>query len=584
MRKWNSYLYFQMIGISIFFASKMLAQGDHSMRFDLNDNLSSTYEECLKFYKALDQKHKELRMVTIGKSDSDEPLHLVILDRDGLKNPAEIRKKKRSIVLVNNGIHPGEPDGIDASMLLVRDWLKDKKYRAFLDSVSVIFIPVYNIGGAKFRNRNTRANQNGPEEYGFRGNRQYLDLNRDFIKCDSRNSISFVRMFQYWNPDVFIETHTSDGADYPYVNTLLPSQKDKLNPEISSLLFGKMIPDVSEEMSKLGDPLVPYVHVDRDPAQGIYGFMDSPRYSSGYSALFNAIPMLIETHMLKPYRARVESTRRLLEICIQWVSERPSEIRSCRERAFDSDMLTQEFSTRWIPDTTRCDSIDFNGYEIDSVYYPLLDLSLYAFRQDRMYKKKIPYYAYFRSELKLARPQYYCIPQAYSSLINRLKWNGIRMERLMRDSLIYAEYDSIIDYRSPKNPYENHYLHSDVKVKKKQMSYLYLKGDYLIPTHQKNVRFLMEVLETQSTDSYFAWNFFDGVLQRKEYYSDYLFAATAEKLLKNQPQLLREFQEKVQNDPAFAGSNTQKLEFIYSKSPWAEPFYRIIPVARIFSK
>ncbi|MDV7396528.1 M14 family zinc carboxypeptidase, partial [Arthrospira platensis SPKY1] len=123
---------------------------------------------------------------------------------DGDFDPASIRQKGKCIMLVNNGIHPGEPDGIDATMMLFRDLLQDPGKRKLLEHTVIVTIPVYNVGGALNRNSTTRANQNGPEAYGFRGNARNLDLNRDFIKCDSKNAQTFSQIFHYWKPDVFI--------------------------------------------------------------------------------------------------------------------------------------------------------------------------------------------------------------------------------------------------------------------------------------------------------------------------------------------------------------------------------------------
>jgi len=157
-----------------------------------------------------------------------------------------IRKQDKRVLLINNGIHPGEPEGIDASMMLARDLLKGNKIPA---NVVICIIPLYNIDGSHNRTSTSRANQNGPLAYGFRGNSRNLDLNRDFIKTDSKNSASFQQIFNTWNPEVFVDTHTSNGSDYQYTMTLIPTQKDKLNQVLSTYLTGQMVPSLYKEMA-----------------------------------------------------------------------------------------------------------------------------------------------------------------------------------------------------------------------------------------------------------------------------------------------------------------------------------------------
>src|SRR5205085_10849189 len=128
-------------------------------------------------------------------------------------------------------------------------------------NVVLAFIPVYNIGGCLNRNSNTRVNQNGPEEYGFRGNSQNLDLNRDFTKCDSKEARSFAQLFHYLNPDIFIDNHVSDGADYQHTMTLITTQYDKLGT-LGTYLKNTFEPAIYSGMKQKGWDMVPYVNFE----------------------------------------------------------------------------------------------------------------------------------------------------------------------------------------------------------------------------------------------------------------------------------------------------------------------------------
>jgi hypothetical protein len=199
---------------------------------------SATYAQSIAYYQKLAIKYKTIQIKTMGPTDAGFPLHIVLFSADQQFNSADWKRKNKLVILVSNGIHPGEPDGIDASMMLVRD-LASGKLKAPSNIVLAV-MPVYNIGGALNRNNSSRVNQDGPTAYGFRGNSQNLDLNRDFIKSDTKEAVSFAKIFHWLNPDIYLDNHVSDGADYQYTMTLLTTQHNKLggrNREISSYHF-----------------------------------------------------------------------------------------------------------------------------------------------------------------------------------------------------------------------------------------------------------------------------------------------------------------------------------------------------------
>ncbi|MEM8907490.1 MAG: M14 family zinc carboxypeptidase, partial [Bacteroidota bacterium] len=216
--------------------------------FEQNNNTTATYHEAIAFYQNLAASYSQLELKTYGATDSGHPLHLAILSKDEDFDPESIRRKGKNVLLINNAIHPGEPCGVDATMLFLRDLLTQKERQTLLEKTVIIAIPVYNIGGALNRNSTTRANQNGPASYGFRGNARNLDLNRDFIKCDSRNAQTFNQLFNEWNPTIFVDNHTSNGADYQYTMTLIATQHSKLSPPLATYLQESLLPRLYREM------------------------------------------------------------------------------------------------------------------------------------------------------------------------------------------------------------------------------------------------------------------------------------------------------------------------------------------------
>src|SRR5436190_17153024 len=246
------------------------------------NNKTVTYSEAIDFYQQLDSGYDKAKLITYGLTDSGKPLHLFVISFDKDFDPASLHKKNKRIILINNGIHPGEPDGIDASMKWSEDILKRNLYDSLLKNTIVCIIPVYNIDGALDRGCCARANQNGPEEYGTRANGQHLDLNRDFIKCEALNTKSFIEIFRKWDPDIFIDTHVSNGADYQYVMTLISSQHDKLTPVLGEFMKNKVTPFLFDEMKRNGNVMTPYVNTIKEiPDDGIAGFPETPRFSTG---------------------------------------------------------------------------------------------------------------------------------------------------------------------------------------------------------------------------------------------------------------------------------------------------------------
>ncbi|MBT8237776.1 MAG: M14 family metallopeptidase, partial [Croceitalea sp.] len=296
-----------------------------------NGQQTATYEEVIEFYLKLAKNTPEINVQTIGETDSGKPLHLVTYNADGIFNFQKLGADKL-VVLINNGIHPGESDGIDATMLLFRDlasnFLKGPK------NIVVVTIPVYNVGGMLDRNSWTRANQNGPKAYGFRGNAQNYDLNRDFIKSDTKNASTFSTIFHLTQPDLFIDNHVSNGANYQYTLTHLFTQHNKLGGSLGTYLNEEMMPGLTEELGKANWDITPYVNVfNRPPETGFDQFLDHPRYSTGYTTLWNTLGMMVETHMLKPYKQRVLGTYQVLSSMLNIAARDRKKIKDLRNRA-----------------------------------------------------------------------------------------------------------------------------------------------------------------------------------------------------------------------------------------------------------
>lgn len=536
---------------------------------------SAIYEELIAYYQKLDKTYETVRMEDAGNTDAYYPLHVVYYSKD-----KSFDLKSKVVIFINNGIHPGEPDGIDASMMLLRDAAQAKI--DVPDNVVLAVIPVFNIGGMLNRGRYSRANQNGPEEYGFRGNSENLDLNRDFTKMDARETQSLVKLFHSLNPDLFIDNHVSDGADYQHVMTLLSTQYNKLGGVMGDYLHEVLEPMIYLEMYRDGYNMVPYVnHFGNTPEKGWTAFHEGPRFASGFAAIFHTYAFVAETHMLKPYQKRVDATYELMRLFIKIASNNAAEIKRTRRQAMEDDNLARVMPLEWEPDTTKTTLVNFNGYESA---YKASDVSgkqrLY-YDRTKPYTKEVPVYNTYKVKQSVAVPKAYFVPRGWHKVINRLEMNHVKMVELERDTMIQVSAYYIDNFETVAKPYEGHYLHYKIKVHPEKQLIRLMKGDYMIPVDQTAKRFITEVLEPSAPDSYFAWGFFDAILQQKGGYSDYVFEDDAARLLKNDANLRRQFEDRRIADTAFANDGDAQLDFVYKHSVYKEVEYMRYPVFRL---
>jgi len=546
--------------------------------FEKNKGLTATYQELIDYYQVLDNKYEQMRIFDCGSSDIGKPINLIVLSRDKIFDPIEIRKQNKRILLINNGIHPGEPEGIDASMMLVRHMLEKN---SIPKNLVICIIPVYNIDGMLNRGI-SRVNQNGPESYGFRGNYQNLDLNRDFIKGDSENSRVFQKIFNTWQPEVFIDNHTSNGADYQYIMTLIPPQKDKLNPILSKYLSSRMLPDLYAKMKASNFEMTPYVNsIEETPDSGITGFLETARYSTGYAALHNTIGFMPETHMLKPYHQRVDGTYKFMEHVIEIVT-RDADLIAKNKQIADADVRVQVlFPLQWTLVDKSFSLLRFRGYEAKYKTSELSGLPRLYYDQNEPYEKDIRVFDHYLPSEIVKKPLAYIIPQSWQKVIDLMLLNNVNMKRLSADIEIESEMYYIDDYKTVNKPFEGHYLHSQVKLRTENQRMKYYKGDYIIYTDQTRNRYIVETLEPQGVDSFFAWNFFDSVLGQKEHFSDYVFEDEAARILKQNPEMLAKFEEDKKNNPRLFQSPSSQLDWVYRNSKYYEKTHLRYPVGRM---
>lgn len=547
-----------------------------------NQNQTTQWQECIAFYEALAQQHPQvLHFAEIGTSDAGYPIHAGIVSRDGVFAREQIQQAQRPIFFNNNGIHPGEPEGIDACMAIVRDFCEQPALLQKLGQTIYLFIAIYNVDGANNRNNSSRVNQVGPESFGFRGNSLHLDLNRDFLKCDSRAAQCFNQFFSSWQPDVMVDTHTSNGADYPYTMTLIPTQPDKLGGELGQFLRANMLPAIYDEMAKRGWETCPYVNpIEITPEQGLVDFLETPRFSTGYAALHHCIGFMPETHMLKPYADRYAAMRALIETVLEFSINNAAQIQALRQQAKQATRTS--WPVAWQLAKEQPATFHFKGYRAVYQASVLGNYQRLAYDKNQPWQADIALHTHFEPAHQVPAAQAYVVPQQWQAVIERLQMNGVQLSRIPFDKTVQAEVYRVQHSKARSGPYEGHMFFDEVELSSRIEEVQLKSGDYWLDLKQANARYAVESLEPMAHDSFFRWGLFNSVLEKKETYSDYIFEDHAQELLASEAPLREKFAAWKKANPALLSEQTAVLDFIFTHCErYREPEWQRYPVWRI---
>ena len=548
-------------------------------------NTSPTYPELIDHLQKLDKAHKELSLYNMGPSDYGLPIYVFVINGGKDSTRTFAKAQAGTTILINNAIHPGEPDGINACLIWLDQWIAQGKP---LESKNgdklpmIAFIPAYNVGGMMNRSSTSRANQNGPEEYGFRGSTRNFDLNRDFIKMDSKNAFTFAKIFHSLDPDVFIDNHVSNGADYQYTLTYIASLKERMSPQMKDLTYEKCIPYLTANVKQHGWDLFPYVELKGEtPAQGIHAFNDLPRYAMGYASLFHSISFTVETHMLKPFPQRVQATLAFMEGIISFTTVNALEIEAKRSAAklWARNLRQYAFNYQL---TEKADSISFKGYEHSFPLHPITGLKELTYDRTKPYERMIPWFKTYVPKDSVAVPEYYVVGGQEQDVIDRLTANHVLFETLTSASIDSLHVFSVKSYKSPGQPYEGHFKLAQIEVGEAEQTIQLKPGDILISSKQDAALFIHASLQPRAEDSYLTWNFFDSYLQQKEYFSNYVFKDQIAEILAKDKKLSDEYQLRKAMDEKFRNSEWDQLYFIYSRSPYFEQTFMRLPIYQKF--
>lgn len=570
--------------LSLMLAASPSAAKEWTTEFERSNGLrTATYDETIAYCRRLDQASKWIRFESFGKSGEGRDLPLLIVDKDGDFTAERAHQHGKAIVLVQAGIHSGEIDGKDAGLILIREMAITRELASLLDHVTLVFIPIYNVDGHEHVRAYNRVNQDGPENPGFRANATALNLNRDYMKADAPETRAWLSLWNRWDPDFFVDCHVTDGADYPYVVTFLVEPFANADPGVAVWTRDRYVPAVFAAMRDAGFPAMYYgdFRVAHDPKSGLKRGPSTPRFSTGYVALANRPALLIETHMLKDYTTRVHGTHAMLASTLAIVGREAGALRLLNadadrrttQTAADADTLALTFETSY-KDSVM---IDFDGYEFETPTSEVSGGKWYRYRKNPV-AWKIPCFETQEVLTSAVLPSKYYIPPQWTDVIARLEYHGIEFTRL--ESSVSMR---VASYRLSKptwkaTPYEGHHevtFATERIVEERSFP----AGTVVVDTAQRRARIAAGLLEPQAADALVLWGFFDPIFEAKEYVEDYVMEGIARDMLRDDPNLAREFAE-AKRDTSLSNHPARILDWFYQRSRYAETRVGIYPVGR----
>ncbi len=515
-----------------------------------------------------------LRLSRFGVSPEGRDLMLVVAASGGEFTPQAARASGKTIVLVQAGIHAGEIEGKDAALMLLRDLAFKRGQRHLLDHTILLWLPIFNVDGHENSSPWNRINQNGPQQMGFRATAQNLNLNRDYMKADAPEMRAWLALFDAWQPDLFLDIHTTDGADYQYDLMWYMEQWGPLHPAVQRWqgeAFERDIVPAYERKRHLAAPYLELVD-GGDLRKGISNFGSGPRFSTGYVALRNRAALLVETHMLKPYAVRVRAAHDFVLATLERLARDAGALRRAVTQA-DADTVARgrkggaslavafKTSTQSVPFTLK-------GYAWSDTPSDISggDWVRYDPRRPRTYV--VPHYRDLVATQTVSLPAAYLVPSGWPQVVERLRLHGIRVQRIDHALELTVEHDQLDAPQWAGKPFEGHHLLTRFEQARNQATLAFAPGAVLVPLDQPLANVAINLLEPQASDSLLRWGLFDAIFEQKEYADPRVAEQIARDMLARDPALRQEFEQRLAGDTAFAASPWARLDFFYRRSPW----------------
>jgi hypothetical protein len=507
---------------------------------------------------------------------------MVVASSDGATSAQTLAENGKPTLLAHAGIHSGEIDGKDAGLMLLRDMTVGGTKASLLDGANFLFIPILSVDAHERFSVYSRINQRGPREMGWRTNRRNLNLNRDFAKLETEELRAFVAMVKEWQPDLYLDLHVTDGADYQYDITYGYNGQYGWSPAIAKWLDDTFTPAIQRDLAAMGHipgPLVFAIN-GQDMSGGNLEWAAGPRFSNGWGDLRHLPTVLVENHSLKPYNQRVLGTYLFLETTLETLAAHGAELRRATEtdRAARNDdvALDWQFNRDADPTTRSFKGVVSETYDSSVTGQPNVRWT------GETTESEIPVFAMSKPSTTVRRPALYYVPAAWTPIIEILELQGIGIERLGKTTTVEVERyrlpDAALD--ADTSPFEGRTRYKSGEPVVDQTTVELRAGSYVVSTDQTLGTLAIVLLEPEAPDSLFQWGYFSEILQRTEYFEAYVMEPMAQAMLDADPALRTGFEARLEADADFAGDARARLQWFYEKTPYYDEEYRVYPVFR----
>lgn len=475
---------------------------------------TSSHREVLAYLDTLQGRGASLRVGVMGKSAEGREIPYVIAARPMVATPTEARRSGKPVLYVQANIHGGEVEGKEALQQLLRE-LTLGSLRPLLDSVILLAVPIYNTDGndAFGPSTRTRPGQNGPDTVGLRSNGQGFDLNRDYVKQDAPETRVSHEFIAAWDPDLFMDLHTSNGSYHGYALTWSPGLNPNATP-VNSWVQDTVLPAIRQRMrSRWSFETFPYGNFrNQNPdslVQGWWTYESVPRFGTNLMGMSRA-SILSEAYSNDPFDRRIASTYAFVVETIRYFAENGATLRDRMTRTVahrpDSVIVRSTFGPGR-PDTvvaeiTRASGAGSGGFsrrqrtgEFRAVAMPVIDRFV-GTRSERI-------------------PAAYVLAPQWSEVVALLRRQGVVVERLTEAWAGPTERFTV-DSATVARTFEGHRMvRVDGSWGGASPDSLPV-GSYLIPTDQRLGMIAAFVLEPASEDGYSAWNYFDRGIRARQ--------------------------------------------------------------------
>lgn len=494
----------------------------------------------------------------------------------------------REIVFVQAGIHGGEIEGKDAGLILLAEIAAgEKRALRWLDHATLVFVPILNLDGHERRSKFNRINQDGPVEMGWRATSQRLNLNRDYIKADAPEMRALLRLINQWNPDILIDSHTTNGADYQYDLTWSMDDDVTQHPRLRAWQAEALNGRVQKQLERQGHLIAPYIELNdgTDPMKGFTNFGAGPRYSTGYAVARGRVGLLLETHMLKPYPDRVDATYDVIAAILDDIATHPGALRAAT-RQVDADMVARaadpnaSYPIRLV-NAGVAEDYAFKGFEWTVTQSDVSGDNWIRYDPRKPKTFTVPFFREVKIAQAVAPPAAYLIPAQWTGVIERLRLHGVRLLRIDHDVRVSADVSRLSNPQYATASFEGRVAIATFAHARERREMPLRAGDWLVPMNQPLANIALHVLEPDAPDSALRWGDFNSIFEQREYADARLAEQLARDMMAKDAALKTAFETKLAAEPEFAKNPYARLNWFVQQSDWREWDLGLYPVLRL---